>query len=94
MTLKEFNYNGFEEDDHLNPDGTRKPWPHKRKVDPNEEKRNKLISEIKKLETQLTRLNKKIANTKNQKQKFALTNDRRIPLIAKIQNLKSELKKL
>ena len=99
MTLKNLNESAYmynDEDSHLNPDGSKKPWKHKR----SEEDVDKLF-EIDKLEKKLTKLEKqlkslkiKINRTKNESQKYVLVNDRQNPLIAKIQNLKKEIAQL
>jgi len=95
MTLKEFNYNGFGDDDHLNPDGSKKKWPHKRKEAPIQSpKLIKAEKDLTNLERQLKSLKIKISRTKNEEQKYVLVNDRQNPLIAKIQNLKKEIKTL
>ena len=84
MTLKqlnEFEYNGFGGDDHLNPDGSKKPWKHERAEDPEpNEDLIKTEKELDKKQKQLKALNIKISRTKSETQKYSMTMDRKDPL--------------
>jgi len=73
MKLKEFNYNGFSDDNFIdshNPDGSKKPWPHKRKEE--DPKTKEFENELKDKEGKLKALEIKISKTKNIKQKMAI----------------------
>ncbi len=101
MTLKqlnEFNYNGFGDDEYEDshyPNGKKKPTKNKGAEAPTPNpKLIKLEKELSKKQNQLKAVNLKISKSKDESQKYAITNDRKNPLVASIQNLQKEIKGL
>lgn len=109
MTLKqlnEFNYNGFGDDEFEkshDEHGKKKPLKGSKKNSqkslfdldtPSNSKKVELEKELVKKQNELSALRIKVSRSKNDTQKYTLTNDRITPLIARIQNLQQEIKDL
>lgn len=99
--LNEFNYGDYGDDafeaSH-NPDGSKKPWPHKWSELSDEEIENK--SDIVELEKELERKERKLksakakANKSKETQKNAITHTSIFPLQASIKIIRDQIKKL
>ena len=96
--LNEFGYNGFGGDDHLNPDGSKKPWKHKRAELSDEEidreaSISELEKELKKADSKLKAAKSK-ANKSKEPQKSAIIHTTIFPLQATVKRIREQIKEL